>query len=193
MPMQSILPPEEWPHEIPNSYVRAFSRPGTNWWPRGIAGAYSKHAPEEEIFKDFQGSLVLNGAGAVEKVKGEQSLQRFISIFCPLNSVSQNITGDEDTLPYVGQVGLLYVPDEAEVGIDSEDMASAFNLFLMPSGWRGMFCYEKHVLAHCLGLEGDAPTYVSLRTAYGTDLSRGGSAGSTSPPCIQRSRAAPLS
>lgn len=77
------------------------------------------------------------------KIKGDRSLQRFISIFVPLNSVSKKIQGDEATLPYVGQVNLLQIPDQYEIVIDSEDMASAFNLFRMPEGWRGLFVYEK--------------------------------------------------
>lgn len=163
-PMQSILPLEEWPREIPKSYVRATDQTWNKLVAEGFRRGLFQACPEEEILRGPGGEMVLNGAGAVEKLKGEQSLQRFISIFCPLNSVSRKITGDEDTLPYVGQVGLLYIPDEAEVVIDSEDMASAFNLFMMPVGWRGLFCYEKQVPAHCLGLEGNAPTFVSLRT-----------------------------
>ena len=107
---------------------------------------------------------MLNGAGAVPKVKNGEMKQRFISILCPLNAVSSKIEGSEGTLPYVGQVSLLRIPDEHEVVIDSEDMASAFNLFEMPLGWRGLFVYEKQVPAHILGLEGDQPTYVALRT-----------------------------
>ena len=90
--------------------------------------------------------------------------QRFISIFCPLNAVSRKIEGDESTLPYVGQVHLLHIPDECEIVVDSEDMTSAFNLFKMPEGWRGLFVYEKTAPAHCLGLPGDEPVYVALRT-----------------------------
>ena len=163
-PMQSILPPEEWPKDIPKSYVRASDETWCKLVEEGYRRGLFQACPEAEVLTDPTGRKILNGAGAVQKFKGDRCLQRFISIFCPLNSVSRKITGDEDTLPYVGQVNLLFVPEEAEVVIDSEDMASAFNLFEMPTGWRGLFCYEKQVPAHFLGLEGDAPTYVSLRT-----------------------------
>ena len=43
-------------------------------------------------------------------------------------------------------------------------MESAFNLILMPEGFRGLFCYEKQVPGTCVGLETSAPTWVSLRT-----------------------------
>lgn len=163
-PLNSIIPPEEWPSDIPKSYVRATTETWHQLVEEGYRRGLFQACPEAEVLTGPNGQKVLNGAGAVPKVKGDRMCQRFISIFCPLNCVSKKITGDEDTLPYVGQVSLTFVPDEAEVVIDSEDMASAFNLFLMPVGWRGLFCYEKQVPARCLGLEGDTPTYVSLRT-----------------------------
>eukprot|EP00438_Fugacium_kawagutii_P026465 Skav202776 [mRNA] locus=scaffold326:329563:334590:- [translate_table: standard] len=162
-PMETILPREEWPEKLPKSYVRASDEA----WAKPVAEGYRRNlfqaCPREEVLKDHHGNLVVNGAGAVEKIKGGVSQQRFISIFCPLNAISAKIEGDEATLPYVGQVHLLDVPSECEVVIDSEDMASAFNLFKMPEGWRGLFVYERQVPAHCLGLPGDAPTFVSLR------------------------------
>eukprot|EP00438_Fugacium_kawagutii_P033385 Skav211631 [mRNA] locus=scaffold2262:105332:110360:+ [translate_table: standard] len=112
--------------------------------------------------KDGKGTGKTKGK---EKGKPKTPAQeRFISIFVPLNSVSKKIEGDEATLPYVGQVNLLQIPDESEIVIDSEDMASAFNLFKMPIGWRGLFVYEKTAPACCFGKEGNAPTYVALRT-----------------------------
>ena len=151
-PTESIIPPEEWP-----KFRRVMSvplrRPGTGWSRKGITRAFSKLCPESELLRGPDGRMILNGAGAVPKMKGDTMCQRFISIFCPLHSVSTKITGD------------------GEVVIDSEDMASAFNLFQMPIGWRGLFCYEKQVPAHCLGLEGDTPTYASLRnSANGMDI-----------------------
>ena len=65
----------------------------------------------------------------------------------------KDIEGEEGTLPYLGQVGLINVPSEASILIDSEDLESAVNLFEMPLGWRGMFCYEKKVRGDLLGLQ----------------------------------------
>ncbi|CAK8997379.1 Uncharacterized protein SCF082_LOCUS5191 [Durusdinium trenchii] len=72
--------------------------------------------------------------------------------------------GDESTLPYVGQVGLCELEAEGAIVIDSEDLQSAFNLFEMPRGWRGMFVYRKQVRGGVLGLPHDEMTWVSLRT-----------------------------
>ena len=163
-PLTSILPEEEWPEALPKSYVRASQEEWNKLVKEGFARGLFHHCPAEEVLSRRDGTKVLNGAGAVPKVKNGEMKQRFISILCPLNAVSSKIEGSEGTLPYVGQVSLLRIPDEHEVVIDSEDMASAFNLFEMPLGWRGLFVYEKQVPAHILGLEGDQPTYVALRT-----------------------------
>ena len=163
-PKHTILPEDEWPEQIPKSYVRA----DTETWEKIVAEGWKRGlfqpCPEKEVICDKQGRKILNGAGAVPKEKNGKMQQRFISIFCPINAVSQKISGDEETLPYVGQVSLLHIPDEQEILIDSEDMQSAFNLFSMPVGWRGMFCYEKQVRGRVMGLNTDDLCYVSLRT-----------------------------
>eukprot|EP00435_Cladocopium_sp_Y103_P025945 s2220_g6.t1 len=153
---------EEHPEDDPTQKESSEEKPGENETLEG-----RQHAPG--LFRaarrvKFSKTAVLNGAGAVPKAKGDRVLQRFISIFVPLNSVSRKIEGYEATLPYVGQVSLSLIPNECEMVVDSEDMTSAFNLFRMPAGWRGLFVYEKTVPARCIGLDGDAPTYVALRT-----------------------------
>ena len=154
----------DWPEKLPQSYVRA----DDSEWAKLVTAGYKlglfQQCPGEEILRTPSGEKVLNGAGAVPKMKGDKVLQRFISILCPLNSVSVKIEGDEGTLPYVGQVSLLNVPDDGVIVIDSEDLQSAFNLFSMPLGWRGMFVYRKQVPGTCLGLPTDEPAWVALRT-----------------------------
>ena len=163
-PLNSILPYNEWPAKRTRSYVRASDEVWNRLIAEGFKRGMFQACPPEEVLRDEQGRPVLNGAGAVPKEKGGQMQQRFISIFVPLNEVSAKIPGDEGTLPYVGQVLLLNVPREDEVIVDSEDLQSAFNLFEMPPGWRGLFCYEKKVPGSCLGLDNDEPTFVALKT-----------------------------
>ena len=163
-PMDSILAYEEWPEKIPKSYVRADDATWEALVKEGLKRGLFQVCPEHEILRGPGGEKILNGAGGVPKWKGGEQKQRFISIFCPLNAVSRKLEGSEDTLPYVGQVSLLQVPDESEILVDSEDMASAFNLFRMPEGWRGLFCYEKPVKASAIGLPGDGTVFISLRT-----------------------------
>ena len=163
-PGESILPQEEWPEKIPKSYVRADDATWQGLVTEGHKRGLFQMCPESEVLRSPSGDLILNGAGAVPKLKGGIKKQRFISIFCPLNAVSKKIEGAEASLPYVGQISLLEVPDEGQVVIDSEDMASAFNLFRMPEGWRGMFVYEKKVPSRCLGGQSDELVFVALRT-----------------------------
>ena len=163
-PLNSILPFAEWPRKRTKSYVRASDEVWNRLIAEGFKRGMFQACPPEEVLKDEEGRPVLNGAGAVPKEKNGKMLQRFISIFVPLNEVSVKIPGDEGTLPYVGQVLLLNVPREDEVIVDSEDLQSAFNLFEMPPGWRGLFCYEKKVPGTCVGLGTDEPTYVALKT-----------------------------
>ena len=163
-PMSSILPEEEWPAELPRSYVRATDDEWTKLVQEGFKRGLFHACPDDEVLRRSDGTAIVNGAGAVPKLKNGEMKQRFISILCPLNAVSRKIEGAEGTLPYVGQISLLHIPEESEGVIDSEDMASAFNLFEMPVGWRGLFVYEKKVPAHVLGLQGDKPTFVALRT-----------------------------
>lgn len=163
-PLNSILPFSDWPKKRTRSYVRASDEVWNRLIAEGFKRGMFQACPPEEVLKDENGRPVLNGAGAVPKEKNGRMLQRFISIFVPLNEVSSKISGDEGTLPYVGQVLLLNVPREDEVIVDSEDLQSAFNLFEMPPGWRGLFCYEKKVPGSCLGLGTDEPTYVALKT-----------------------------
>ena len=163
-PQMSILPEEEWPESLPKSYVRASQEEWNKLVKEGYERGLFQFCPEAEVLSRRDGSKVLNGAGAVPKLKKGEMKQRFISILCPLNAVSRKIEGSEGTLPYVGQVSLLHIPEEHEVVIDSEDMASAFNLFEMPLGWRGLFVYEKQVPASVLGMSGDQMVYVALRT-----------------------------
>ena len=159
-----ILPYDQWPDDIPSSYVRATDEEWNALVHEGYKRGLFQFCPEEEVLTGPTGEKILNGAGAVPKEKDGQVLQRFISIFCPLNAVSRKIEGEEGTLPYVGQVCLLNLPEDGCVLIDSEDLQSAFNLFEMPQGWRGLFCYRKQVPGTVLGLATEDLVYVSLRT-----------------------------
>ena len=163
-PQMTILPHDEWPEEIPRSYVRATDDEWEALVKEGFKRGLFRHCPAEEVLTGPDGKKILNGAGAVPKEKNGKILQRFISIFCPLNAVSRKVEGEESTLPYVGQVCLLNVPEESTILVDSEDLQSAFNLFEMPIGWRGLFCYEKQVRGDLLGLATTEPVFVSLRT-----------------------------
>ena len=110
---------------------------------------------EEDLFKDVDGHFVVNGAGGVSKRKVvggvEVELQRFISILVPTNEHSIQLPGDQDTLPYVGQLTGIVLEEDNDLYIHSEDFTSAFNLFRVPESWSAHFAFAKKVRASAFG------------------------------------------
>lgn len=122
--------------------------------------------PEKDIFRDHRGVMVLNGAGAVTKVMRmdgkDHVLQRFISILVPANEYLNKIPGDDDCLPYAGQITLATIEDDEDVLVDSEDFESCFNLFGLPAAWRGHFVFEKQVDGSAFGLPAGEMVYPGI-------------------------------
>ena len=115
---------------------------------------------DEDLFKDVDGHYVVNGAGGVSKKKMvggiEVELQRFISILVPTNEHSIPLPGDQDTLPYVGQLTGIVLEEDKDLYIHSEDFTSAFNLFRVPESWSPHFAFGKKVKASAFGGSPDA-------------------------------------
>ena len=80
-PMDTILPYDQWPDDIPSSYVRATDEEWNALVHEGYKRGLFQFCPEEEVLTGPTGEKILNGAGAVPKEKDGQVLQRFISIF----------------------------------------------------------------------------------------------------------------
>ena len=81
-------------------------------WNKIVAEGFKRgmfaYVPEDQVFVNEKGEKVVNGAMGVDKVKVidgvEKDCLRFISVFCPINDYMADIPGDDDKLPYVGQV-----------------------------------------------------------------------------------------
>ena len=90
-PEKCLLPAAQWPEEPPVSRVRATD----SEWELIVEAAYARGmmrmVSESELLRDQAGRPILNGAGAVKKVKRvsgeERHLQRFISVLVPLEHV----------------------------------------------------------------------------------------------------------
>ena len=104
---------------------------------------------EEDIMRDDHGNLILNGAGAVPKMKviggHERKLQRFISILAPGSTYQQCIPGDDRRLPYLGQLSMLELESGEVLLCDSEDLTSCFHLSELPKQWGGLMTFAKQV------------------------------------------------
>ena len=132
-------------------------------WNTVVSAAFERGmmAPVDEsrIPRDAQGHLIVNGAGAVKKLKMkdgvECEVQRFISNFIPINDFLETLPGDQDHLPYVAQLGLLVLEESQTLLIESEDLTSAFNLFRMPPSWQPYFSYGLKVPGWCMGSSED--------------------------------------
>ena len=118
---------------------------------RGLMAPIEK----DQVFCDTNGNPVLNGAGAVKKIKIKDGkpleLQRFISNLIPSNMYQERLEGDDHLLPYLGQLTLLdQGPTELWV-CDSEDFTSCFNLFRIPPAWHKYMAFNKEVDASAFG------------------------------------------
>lgn len=58
-----------------------------------------------------------------------KQLQRFISILVPSNAYQKHMEGDDQHLPYLGQLSVLGLEEHEQFLVDSEDLTSCFNLF----------------------------------------------------------------
>ena len=159
-PHMTLRPRAEWPARPPKSRVRASDEEWEAICKAAAARGLMRGVREDELFKDHRGVPVLNGAGAVKKVKstpeGPKQVQRFISNLIPSNAYMEHIEGDDKFLPYLGQLTLLSLGPEEELVIDSEDFTSCFNLFRLRECWAGFLAFDKQVDAAIFGDAGGA-------------------------------------
>eukprot|EP00438_Fugacium_kawagutii_P025118 Skav230791 [mRNA] locus=scaffold312:65520:71347:+ [translate_table: standard] len=154
-PEKVLKPLHEWPEKPHQSKVRA----SDSEWRKIVEAGHQRGLmvpiSPDNVFRDVKGNLVLNGAGAVKKVKEKDgvtvTLQRFISNFIPSNMYQERLDGDDRLLPYLGQLCLLEQGPEEEWLIDSEDFTSCFNLFRIPPCWHQYMAFGKLVDAAAFG------------------------------------------
>ena len=154
-PRKWILPVDQQPAKTKKSVVRATDAEWEAICRAGFERGMMTWVDDDQVPRDRGGHLVVNGAGGVRKVKvingQEVELQRFISILVPSNEILAELPGEQDTLPYIGQLtGLLLEPGE-DLMLESEDFQSAFNLFRVPEEWCPFFAYSKKVVGGVFG------------------------------------------
>ena len=156
-PKSLLLPKDKMPFNALRSRVRATDQEWHRIVQEGFMRGMFKPVEDSEIPRDRSGHYITNGAGGVAKEKmidgKPHQCQRFISILCPINSVTLPIPGSQDTLPYIGQLTGLMLEEDESLYLDSEDLQSAFNLFSVPDSWLGYFAYSKKVDSSAFGLE----------------------------------------
>ena len=129
-PESCLLPKEDWPHKPPKSPARATQDEWNVIVKAAAARGLMVPVEEQDVFRDHNGTMVLNGAAGVKKLKkigGEmRSMQRFISNFIPINSYQKHLEGGDKHLPYLGQLTLLNQDEDDVWVVDSEDFVSCF-------------------------------------------------------------------
>eukprot|EP00438_Fugacium_kawagutii_P012793 Skav211673 [mRNA] locus=scaffold216:126980:131499:+ [translate_table: standard] len=155
-PKDLLLPTEVLPKNALRSRVRATDHEWFHLVKEAASRGMMKPVDDSEVPRDKSGHLVTNGAGGVVKekmVNGRMmKCQRFISIMCPVNAITEPISGSQDTLPYIGQMTGLMLEESESLYLESEDLQSAFNLFSIPPQWYGFFAYSKKVDQSAFGL-----------------------------------------
>lgn len=165
-PKNCLLPPWEWPASPTKSRVRASQEE----WDKIVSAAFARGlmvpVEEDQVFTDKQGRKVLNGAGAVKKLKHvggeEKTMQRFISNFIPINQFQAHLKAGDRYLPYLGQLTLLEQGQDETYLIDSEDFSSCFNLFTLPAAWHPYMCFEKQVDGRVFGKTPGVKVYAAM-------------------------------
>ena len=132
-PAQWKLPYDLQPAKSKKSLVRASDREWFKICEEGYKRGMFCMVDDKDVPRDKAGHLVVNGAGGVHKVKVingvEEACQRFISVLIPTNEILRELPGEQDTLPYVGQLTTLMLAPDEDLYMDLEDLQSAFNLF----------------------------------------------------------------
>lgn len=165
-PPSTLLAQCYWPDAPPRSRVRASDQEWEKLVRAGVERKMMREVKESDILRDQRGALVLNGAGAVPKIKlinGQDfRLQRFISNLVPANSYQQQRLGDDRHLPYLGQMAMLEVESEQELLIDSERPDIMFQPF---SEWVGMMTFAKQVSSEVFGGDPGQKSWVGMSVA----------------------------
>ena len=166
-PERCLLPRDQWPDKPPTSRVYASDE---EWYQLVKYGSFLGlfgEIPQEKIFRNQFGDLVVNGAMGVDKIKNvngkEEMYLRFISNFIPINSYLRKLRGDSKLLPCVTQLGLILLENGEFLQLESEDMESCFNLFYLPAAWAGYCAYEKQVPQSAFGGSTHVLTYVYIK------------------------------
>ena len=127
-PPRVMIPPEEW-EEVAKGLID-----------RGICGIIS----EDEIFR-VKGQLLLNGLFGVSKSEwiGHTEIHRLIMNLIPVNQICRGMSGDVGTLPSWSGMTPLFLEDEEQLVISSEDVRCFFYIFRVPPGWRRFMAFNK--------------------------------------------------
>ena len=128
-----MVPPEAW-EELAAGLIS-----------KGICGVIS----EDDVFK-VKGQPVLNGMFGVSKnewTSGANPLEihRLIMNLIPINQLCRGVQGDVSTLPGWASLAPLYLMEDEELVVSSEDVRCFFYIFKTPPAWWRFMAFNKRL------------------------------------------------
>ena len=125
-------------------------------WPQLCTGLVEAgvccYIEEQAVFDTGDGPL-LNGLFGVSKEEWTEDgteICRLIMNLIPLNSISESLSGDVDTLPSWGMMNPYFLQPNENLLISSEDVKCFFYTMKVPSEWVKYLAFNKRVPDVCL-------------------------------------------
>ena len=105
---------------------------------------------------------LLNGMFGVSKEEwqGDVEIYRLIMNMIPLNSISESLKGDIETLPMWSLMSPFFIQPEENLLISSEDVRCFFYTMSVPTVWRKYLAFNKPVPESCV------PPHMAGKTVY---------------------------
>ena len=143
-PPKVMVPPESW---------EGMAR---NLIEKGVCGVIGGR----DIFR-VQGKKLLNGMFGVSKQEyvGSTEVHRLIMNLIPLNKIVRGVDGDISTLPAWASMTPLFLDDDQQLLVSSEDVRCFFYIFRTPPEWRRFMAFNRPLPKSLWPRHGDDSEY----------------------------------
>lgn len=127
-PPKVMVPPESWEEMARNLIAK------------GVCGVIGGR----DVFR-VQGKKLLNGMFGVSKQEyvGSTEVHRLIMNLIPLNKIVRGVDGDIATLPAWASMTPLFLDDDQQLLVSSEDVRCFFYIFRTPPEWRKFMAFNR--------------------------------------------------
>ena len=114
----------------------------------------------KDVFR-VQGRKLLNGLFGVSKQEfsGSVEIHRLIMNLIPLNKIVRGVDGDIATLPAWSSMTPLFLDDDQQLLVSSEDVRCFFYIFRTPPAWRKFMAFNRPLPKSLWPVDGDDSEY----------------------------------
>ena len=143
-PPKVMVPPESW-EDMARNLIE-----------KGVCGVIGGR----DIFR-VQGKKLLNGLFGVSKQEyvGSTEVHRLIMNLIPLNKIVRGVDGDISTLPAWASMTPLFLDDDQQLLVSSEDVRCFFYIFRTPPEWRRFMALNRPLPKSLWPRHGDDSEY----------------------------------